>query len=198
MFRAPRAHGTPRSTRRPLFSISRIIKTTALLTAAIVAGVLASGGTFAYLNSSVALPTATIHAGTATLATSGSPLSLTGFYPGDLESAAFTVTNTGTVPLALTVASLTPPTANVVSQNLALRVDITATASACTSGSGLPATPTWQGTFASWAAGSLASTLAVGASATVCLSATLSNATPASAQGLSSNSFGVTIGGVQS
>lgn len=203
MFRAQRRHRADGSVRRPLLSISNLIKTVGALSVAVVLGVLASGGTFAYLSSSASASTGTISAGNAALSTSGSPLSLAGLYPGATVSAPFTVsipdTGTdaaqGTVPLALSVTSFAgPATSNALWQNLSIRVDVTTSAASCLDGTGLSGTPTWQ---PSSTGTSLNSTLAVGANAIVCLSATLSPSAPSSALG-QTTSFNVTIGGVQS
>ncbi|MCU1598915.1 MAG: hypothetical protein JWQ47_2654 [Glaciihabitans sp.] len=202
MLRALRNHHGEPSVRRPLFSPVNLAKAIGALTVAILAGVLLSGGTFAYMNSTVALPSATIKAGSAALTTTGTPLVLTGLYPGQTQSAAFTINNTGIVPLVLNVSGVAAPAAdaNSLSAALTIRVDVTTAAAGC---SILPGTAGWQGTFAATlptanAPVSLNSTLAAGATATLCLSASLPPSAPSTVQGGTTKSFSVTIGGVQS
>jgi predicted ribosomally synthesized peptide with SipW-like signal peptide len=199
---AQRSHRAVASVRRPLFSPANLAKAIGVLTAAILAGVFLSGGTFAYLNATDALPSATIKAGSATLTTTGSPLVLTGLYPGSTQSAAFTINNTGIVPLILNVSGVGAPAAdaNSLSAALTIRVDMTTAAAGCST---LPGTPGWQSTFAATLPTattpvSLNSTLAPGASATLCLSASLPLNAPSAVQGGTTKSFSVTIGGVQS
>jgi hypothetical protein len=202
MLRAQRRHRAEPSGRRPLFSPVNLAKAIGVLTVAILSGVFLSGGTFAYLNASDALPSATIKAGSAALTTTGSPLVFTGLYPGSTQSAAFTINNTGIVPLILTVSGVGAPAADTKSLSAALtiRVDMTTAAAGCST---LPGIAGWQSTFAATLPTantpvSLNSTLAAGATATLCLSASLPLSASSGVQGGTTNSFSVTIGGVQS
>jgi predicted ribosomally synthesized peptide with SipW-like signal peptide len=186
--------------RRPLFSPANLAKAIGVIAVAIVASVVLSGGTFAYLNATDAVPAATIKAGSAALTTTGSPLVLTGLYPGSTQSAAFTINNTGDVPLILNVSGVGAPAADANSLSAALTIRVDVTTAGCST---LPGTAGWQSTFAATLPTantpvSLGSTVAAGATATLCLSATLQPNAPNGVQGGTTKSFSVTIGGVQS
>ena len=93
---------------RPAGPVRRLTRATLAVAAGLVLALLATGGTYAYLSRSTTTGGATVTAGTAgfTVAT-GAAVSLTGLYPGSASYGSYTLTNTGDVPLALSVSSLT-------------------------------------------------------------------------------------------
>lgn len=91
-----------------------MLQAAGLVAVAVVVAAMLANGTFAFLNASKPVPlvtsggtSATITAGTATLATSTPSISFVGLYPGESRQAEFTVTNTGTADLALSLVSIT-------------------------------------------------------------------------------------------
>lgn len=166
------------------------------IAAALVISLGATGGTYAYLSdTSDVTEGATLRAGTAELAVTGSPISLTGFYPGLTQYRAVTVTNTGTTPLALSVDALARTSAaNAFSNSLTVGIATTATAAACTGGT---VASVWSAALGSAApAGALGYTLAPGASRVVCVATTMANTAPLSAASLAAT-YTVTLGGTQ-
>ncbi|WP_184237239.1 TasA family protein [Conyzicola lurida] len=162
-----------------------MITATLVAAIALVLSLSAVGGTYAFLSSSqsIALVSATgetsttISAGTATLAVNGDAISMTALYPGITKTAEFTVTNTGSTSLALSVDSIAGPTA---------ANGLTATVARGTCASAAPA----------FASGSLGLTLAAQASSTMCLSVAMPTTAPSSAQGVTS-SLSVALTGTQ-
>lgn len=168
MSRSTAAHRAPVSPLAPLFSSRSIIKAAALLTGAIVIALIATNGTYAFLSSSHAVPlttasgapAVTISAGNSALAISGSDISAMNLYPGESRASEFSVSASGSVSLALSVASTG------------------------TSATGFTATVA-KGTCASnspgVASGSLGVILSPASSATVCVRVGLSVDAPANA-----------------
>ena len=154
--------------------------------------ILASGGSYALLNSRAPIsPAATLTSGTATLTATSLILPNVLLYPGATISAPVTVTNTGSVPLALRVVGLTPPNP-VTALSASLTVGLVV--GACPV---LPA-PTWTSSLNTTPAiVDLGTTLPVGGTAVLCVSITLSSAAPATAQGLTATNFGIVIDGIQ-
>jgi len=180
------------------FSIRSILKTLAALMAALFVGVIATGGTYALWNKSADIAGGTVKAGSASLVIS-SPLSMSStlLYPGLTTYGAFVVTNTGTVPLQLSVQSLTGVTATPFSQSLTVAVAIApavgATVADCPSLASYP----WSRISTSPTAGDLGSTLNAGASTTLCVSTALASNAATTAQGQGIPGFSLTIGGTQ-
>ncbi len=163
--------------------IAGVVSASALLLGATALSLSFTPGTLAYYSDSPALvvqpntggTTATLTAGDATLTVSSAAISLSNLYPGTSQSAAFTVTNTGTVSLALSVAISGTTTANGLAATLA--------AGAC------------PGTGAV-SSGNIGVTLAPNASSTVCLAVSMPTTAPVSAQGANST-ITATITGTQ-
>jgi len=156
----------------------------------------AVGGTYALWSSTAPVPlmasgatNVTIKAGTATLAVGGTP-SLSGLYPGGTSRTSFTVTNTGSIALVVGTPSLSNP-GTLMSQNLALGLNVDQTATPCTSPS-----DTWTSAFGATPVGTADVTLAAGSSATYCLSATLLGSAPTALQS-ATTSFTLTLSGAQ-
>ena len=191
----PRGGGSGARTARGL-SLRSILSATAVVLTAILLAVLGAGGSYALLNSSASLSSATtIRSGTAALTLSALTLPTTALYPGAVVFAPVTVTNSGSVPLAVRATALTPPLAQTsLSGALTIGLAIAASAAVCSAGS---VAPTWSGTFASASAASLGKTIPVGGSAILCVSVTLSSTAPATAQGQSATNFGIVIDGIQ-
>lgn len=185
--------------RERIFSIRSILKALAALMAALFIGVIATGGTYALWNKSTTIAGGTVTAGSAGLVIS-SPLTMpsTLLYPGLSTYGAFVVTNTGTVPLQLSVQSLTGITATPFSQSLTVAVAIAPAVSAAVADCPSLASYPWSRISTSPTAGALGSTLNAGASATLCVSTALAANAPATAQGQSVPAFTLTIGGIQS
>lgn len=106
--------------RRFSLSIPTIIKATLVMVVAVCLAVLATGGTYAYLNSSRPVviagtsgTTATLTSGTSGLIVTTAPAAFGAtFYPGVTQSADFAVSATGSADLALSVSSITGQGAN--------------------------------------------------------------------------------------
>ncbi|WP_394771216.1 hypothetical protein [Lacisediminihabitans sp.] len=181
-----------------IFSIRFILKALAAVTVALLVGVIATGGTYALWNTSTTIAGGTVKAGAATLVVS-SPLTMssTPLYPGLTTYGAFVVTNSGDVPLQLSVQSLTGVIASSFSRSLTVSVTVDprvgGTVADCP---GLASYP-WSLVSTAPTTGSLGSTLNTGASATVCVSTTLDSGAPTAAQGQSAPAFVLTIGGTQ-
>ncbi len=193
--RAPRHrnHPVPGPRRARIRGLLGASAATAAATLLAIGG---AGGTYAYFTAAATTPSAgVVSAGTASLQiTAGSTISLTGLYPTAVKYAAVTVQNTGDVPLQLTVDSLTgPPTATAFSSSLSVGVGIAGSAANCTNGATVSS---WTGTFASAPAGSLGTTLAAGASATVCVATTMAANAATGAQNASAG-YTLTLGGRQ-
>ena len=154
----------------------------------------AVGGTYALLNASAAAgPGVTIQAGSAALSIT-SPLSMPGsaLYPGARSAGTVAVRNDGTVPLALRLAGLTPPTvSNELAQSLVVGVRVVSSTGDCTA-----AGPAPTGTFASTQVADLGVTLAPQATAILCVSVLLPTKAPSGSQGQAVN-FGLLIDGRQ-
>ena len=156
----------------PRRAYGKILLATSALLLLVTVAVTTTGGTYAYLRSERSIPllnsgatTATISTGRATLATNTDPISMSGLYPGDVRRAPITITNTGSVAVALSVAFTGPSTANGLAATLS--------AGSCP-GTGTPVS-----------SGSLGITLAAGAATTVCLAVSMVDAAPSTAQSLS-------------
>ncbi|MBH0109765.1 hypothetical protein I6E81_06260 [Salinibacterium sp. NG22] len=156
-----------------------VVKALAVLTIAVSLGLVGTGGTYAYLNSSVTTtPGSTISAGTAALTVGNQTLNWSALAPGKSVTGTFTITNTGDVPLVLSAAIAATATGSSTTNPFTISV----ANSACPT-SGAPT-------------GTLSSTLAAGASTSACLVVTLPANAPASAQ--STNvAITATISGVQ-
>lgn len=180
-----------------MLSPSSLLGTAAAISAAVCVAVLATGGTYALLNSTTSVPGASIRSGAAALAlapVSGRSLTTAALYPGLTIYGAYTATNTGDLPLALTVQALTGlDPASEFSDALVVAVGVVADSASCQTG--YPAT--WTGTRASAAAGSLGTVLATGATAILCLSVALPVNVPDGMQGSPSQAFSITVGGTQ-
>ena len=181
-----------------IFSIRSILTALAAVSAALFVGVIATGGTYALWNSSVKIGGGTVKAGAATLVISR-PLTMSStlLYPGLTTYGVFAITNSGDVPLQLNLQSLTGVTSNALTQNLTLSVAVASSASATTADCPAISSYPWSRVATAPTAGSLGTTLNVGASATLCVSTSLASNAPAAAQGQSAPSFTLTVGGTQ-
>lgn len=154
--------------------VTAILLSTMVLLAVVTMALSGMGGTYAYLNAeqTVALSgtsaSANLTAGTATLTVDSTAITLTRLYPGDARLSSVTVSNTGAVALALSVSSITGPTA-------ANGVLATVAAGAC------------PGTGTGVSSGALGVTVAAGASTTVCLAVSMAASAPSGAQSLSTS-----------
>lgn len=163
--------------RRPHVAFRAIGVMSAAVITAVLLGVLGAGGTYAYLNSSTgAQPGATLTAGTAALSISSGAQNLSLIAPGQTRTALFTITNTGDVPLNLTITSIT-------GTSVANGLTATLGNSSCSG------TQYTTGSFG-------VPTLAKGASATVCVTVKLGLNAPNTAQWVSTP-IAVLINGTQ-
>jgi hypothetical protein len=153
-----------RDDERTVSPVRRALRTTCVVAAAISLGMIGTGTSYAFLNASAsAAPLDSLQAGTATLAvTAAETVSLDNLYPGETRRAAFTVSNTGDVDLALSVDSVTGAT---VTNGLAAGL----APGACTATSGQVAS------------GALGVTVQKGGSTLVCLTVSMPVTAPASA-----------------
>ena len=173
-----------------------MLLTVAAVVGALGVGAVATAGTYARWNSRAPLAAATVAAGTAALTvTPVSAFPTTALYPGATNRGAFTVANTGDVPLLLGVASLAgPATPTTFSQAITVSVGVD-TAAHCSSGA---FTVAWSGTFAGSVPGAIGS-VAVPAhgSTVVCLAEALSASVATGAQGQAASGIVLTIRGTQ-
>ena len=90
----------------PASASRRLAVAIALLTAAVLAGALATGGTYALLSSSTTAPAGTVRSGSAKLVvTPTGSVDLQGLVPGSSVVTSVLLRNDGTVPLALSGAA---------------------------------------------------------------------------------------------
>ncbi|MBH0129956.1 TasA family protein [Salinibacterium sp. NK8237] len=156
-----------------------VMKALTVLAIAVSLGLVGTGGTYAYLNSSVTTtPGSTISAGTAALTVGNQTLDWSALAPGKSVTGTFTITNTGDVPLTLSAAIAAKMTPSSTANPFTISV---ANGACPTSG-----TPT----------GTLNSTVAAGASTSACLVVTLPADALATAQSASA-AITATITGVQ-
>jgi hypothetical protein len=177
------------SRRRPLRTL---IVTAAIFVGAIVVAVSAAGSTYALWNGAAPIQTATITTGTTGLAVNNTTsyavpgLNVTQLLPGVsiVSPQPFTVKNTGSTPLSVTVAApaFTAP-AGVLAPNLTISLIQSATCVASIDGT----------TVGAWTSPLV---LAAGQSVPVCLQVGLNANAPASVQGVSA-SFTIALNGVQ-
>ncbi|WP_168626652.1 MULTISPECIES: TasA family protein [unclassified Cryobacterium] len=158
-------------------AIRTLLITTGTLLGVVVFSLFGVGGSYAYLNSAATGTGAVLQAGTAELTVSTGTLSMANFYPGKVETAGFTVTNNGSVPLALSVSS--------IAGNFAANGLTAAVRSGACAGTGTPVT-----------SGSLGVVLPAGGTTDMCLTVSMANDAPASAIGAAS-SLTVSLTGVQ-
>jgi hypothetical protein len=182
----------------------------ATLLAAAVVGVAAlvavatDGGTFALLSARASTDPVTITAGSADLTLSNLTMPTTALWPGDTEFGVLTASNTGDVPLDLSVATARgtgsaatagSPAGSTAGSTADLRVAVGAATSAAACRSGVMHT-TWTGTLDSNAPTSAGISLRPGAAVVLCVGLTMPSSAPASQQGLSTD-FTATITGTQ-
>jgi len=175
-------HRTARAS-NPRRALATLLTAVAIAAAWVAVGVSGAGGTLAAWSSSVTVPGATLHTGSAALQLGGFDKLAATFSSGTLAStvAAVTVTNTGTAPLR----TFTTKAAVVGSTTLAGAVDVSiwplGTAASCgaapagTAATAWNAAPNWLATQAA---------LAPGATATYCVLSTMAQGAPAQYPGL--------------
>jgi len=155
------------------------MKAAVVLALAVSLGLVGTGGTYAYLNSSVsATPASTISAGTAALTVSNNALNFSALAPGASSTGTFSITNTGDVPLQLSAAIAATMTPSGAANPFAIKV-----ANGACPATGVPA-------------GNLNTVLAAGASTSACLVVTLPNTAAPAAQSASA-AISATISGIQ-
>lgn len=180
--------------RRSSFSLATIIKSIFVMLVAVCLAVLATGGTYAYLNSSKPVTvtgasgtTATLTSGSSGLVVVSAPAAFgASFYPGITQSVDFSVSAIGSADLALSIESITGQGTNGLVVSVA--------PAACSAGAGAI-------TSGSLGVTAIAPVVydAVNTPASVvplCLTVAMSESAPASAAG-STTSIVVTISGVQ-
>lgn len=178
-----------RSARRRRSILTAALSGAVATAIAVVLAVVGSGATFAILSSNtVAMPSTSITAGTATINVS-TPSAFTLLVPGTAQGRSVTVTNTGNAALTLTVESATFSGTLAGSTNVALLSD----AVTCDGASG---NTVWTRTPATTPTGSIGVTVAAGATTTLCMTMTVAADAPASAAKTSMNAS-ITLGGKQ-
>jgi predicted ribosomally synthesized peptide with SipW-like signal peptide len=181
-----------------MISPRTIITAAAAIALAVCAAVIATGGTYALWNNSLAVDSsATLSSGSATLVvTTALTMPTTPLYPGATVYGSAVVKNTGTVPLTLRTTGLTIPTSNTLSQALTVKFATAADAPSCAAGT---VTSSWvSSTFAAPTTAPVGSPVAVGASSVLCVAVSLSSTVATSAQGQSALNFVAVVDGIQS
>lgn len=175
-------------------SVRSMLLTAAMVVLTLCIVIISSGGTFARLSSQASVPAATISSGTATLTVSTLALPTTLLYPGLTVAAPATVTNTGNVPLVLSVSALTPPSmSTALSAALTVGVTVVVPPASC----GASATPDWTKTFAGAVEGGISPLVPTGATATLCVQVALPLSAPSESQEQTASNFALTITGIQ-
>lgn len=124
----------PRLGRRRM-SARRILTPTVIVAVCVALGIAGAGGTLAYLNASVAVPGATVSAGTLTLRINGAASVALGTWnptPNAADAKAFMVSSTGDVPSQIT-SDINVTSTQALRNYVRLRVVQVANATACTS-----------------------------------------------------------------
>lgn len=194
--------GTPPLVGR-VFSLRSLALSIAAGCLAVVIAVGAAGGTYALWNASAPVPTsATLTAGTATVAiTSALVLPTTRLYPGLTIYGPATIRNTGNATLRLTLTELARQTADsAFASALILTVGPAASAAACSAGTmttELSMEFVSSPRISSTSAVSLGVILAPGESSVICVGVGLPATAAASAQGQSATTFTMQLAGVQ-
>jgi len=178
------------SSRRPLRSLWA---GTAVVAGCVAVALVATGGTFALWNGSVAPTAVTVSSGTAGLSVGAvTALDATVLGPGGSTAGTFTATNTGSVDLAMRVAAgtTTASTASLVGE-LTVRLTAVTKSADCTTGvGGYSARPSGFDT------GSGYFTMPAGVTVTGCVVVTLDGDAPAAVQNQTS-SIGLVLTGTQ-
>ncbi len=190
---------------RGFFSISSLLKTTVVVIGAIVVGVSAVGGTYATLNASNSTAVSTVRAGSASLTVGALSTTNAVLYPGVTSYQTATVTNTGSVPLKLSLVSLAESSsATTFSQALRVSLGFVDATTDCAAGF----TGAWTGALGSASNSDLAkvlgstyranATLPVVANTTVlCAAVQLPATAPATTKVAATPTFVATLGGVE-
>ncbi|MBF4599936.1 hypothetical protein ITJ55_03845 [Frigoribacterium sp. VKM Ac-1396] len=178
------------SPRRPLRSLWA---GTAVVGGSVAVALVATGGTYALWNGSVAPTAVTVSSGTAGLSVGAvTALDATVLGPGGATAGTFTATNTGSVDLAMRVAAgtTTASTSSLVGE-LTVRLTAVARSADCTTGvGGYSARPS------SFDTGSGYFTMPAGVTVTGCVVVTLDGDAPAAVQNQTS-SIGLVLTGTQ-
>lgn len=177
---------------------SRFLKTSVGVALAVLLVLVAAGGTHAMWNTRVEVPGAVIAAGNSEIRIDGPEVPELGqLFPGESRSHDFTVHNTGTVPLALRVDTLTWPDSqsSLAQQAFARALEVSIWPDAGTGCTTTPPVPAWTGTVPA-GTGELGVTVESGDTQVMCLSATLAPDAPSQAQDAQID-LQLTVGGVQ-
>jgi len=181
--------------------IRRLLRATLAVAGGIVLALVTVAGSYAYLSRTTAVSGGTITAGSAgfTISTA-SAVALTGLYPGATAYGSYTLTNTGDVPLGLTVSSFTVTPTSGFASAVVIDLAVHPAGTTCATAAYGQVTRTGSATT-----GTLAGPLpsrdrytpgAATPSRTLCVRATLPADAPDGAKA-TSGSFAVVIRGVQ-
>lgn len=176
---------------------SHLMKTSAGLILAVVLILTALGGIYALWQTQVSAPEAVVTAGHTDLAiTSPTGITAQPLYPGQRVTAGFNADNTGTVPLALQVDSLTAVTGQTGSgpDDLARSLLVEVWANTGTGCDTLP-DQAWNGAVGS-PPDELDTVVEAGATQPMCLAVTMDPEAPNTVQGASVD-LQLTVGGIQ-
>lgn len=175
--------------------LQRLLRALAIALVALVIGLAGAGGSYALWNASAATNSATIASGSAALTTtplSGAPVTL---FPGSTSYQTSVITNSGTVPIALTAKSLAVSSAATsFSNSLVVSVGVVTSTSSCNAAF----VGVWTGTIGALPATSLATIVPTVSAVIICVTVMLPLAASAASQMTTSPSFVLTIGGTQS
>ncbi|MFB2584530.1 hypothetical protein [Herbiconiux liukaitaii] len=192
--RAAARHARPRSRLRGI-----VVFVVLIIGGATLATAAGASGTFALLTTSepALAETSVLTSGTAELTVSTISMPTDALYPGATRTGPVTVTNTGAVPLSISVSGLTGvggASTSPFAAALVFGVGAASSGGSCTAGA--PAS-SWTGTFGAPAPGAVAVTVPAGESRVLCVSATLPLDAPAASQGQPSTGFLLHLVGTQ-
>ncbi|WP_423918041.1 hypothetical protein ACPEEZ_09635 [Frigoribacterium sp. 2-23] len=186
---------TRRAARRPA---RRSLQVSAVLLGAVVVGLLSTGGSYALWNGTAQPAAGAVTSGTTGLTITSPSFDLTRLTPGQPVVTTFVVTNTGDVPLSLSVkstgwtAQYDGSTTGASLDTLSLRLNAVASSSDCRVGLG----GGYSAPLKSFDTGTGYFTLPAKRAATGCLEVSLSTNSPSSAQG-AVDTVQLTVSGTQ-
>lgn len=179
--------------KRRAFAPTRMLLAALGTAGAIVIGVLAGGGTFAvWATSASAASTSTVTAGSAALSLTPLSLTATDLYPGKTVWGTTTVRNDGTTPLTLSLQGISSSAVATAFTSALVVSAGTGSPANCTAGKVAPTAAAPLG-----AAANLGTTLAPGATVTLCIGVGLPAQAPAGAAGAASTALSLTVTGTQ-
>ena len=181
---------------RRRLSVRSILMRTGAIAAAIALGLVATGGSYALWNRSVASgSSATITSGSANVTVSTLSLPTTPLYPGVTVRGSAPVSNGGSLSLSLRATVIGPASTTAFSQALTIGFGIAATAAGCSTSAIISSATFASGSVSTF--GTLPTSATPSAPLFVCVAVTLASTAAASSQSQAAANFAVTISGTQ-